>query len=198
MRAVEPSNQKPSRPVTAGRVALLAAATLGLVAVLVLVSVLSRGDRAQRSPVAAPPSTPDTTAAAIDSRSEIVARLREILRIRDRAIETRDETLLHPIYTVDCPCLKGDSSLISRLKRERLVWRGIRVSLQSEKAERVNDRLWIINAIVVAAPFRIEKESGEIVRRMPQGQESSRFALSRPVGEEEWLLGQASLVEQRG
>jgi hypothetical protein len=78
------------------------------------------------------------------------------------------------------------------------VWRGIKVSLRIEKAERVNDRLWVVNAIVVAAPFRIEKESGEIVRIMPQGQESSRFALSRPIGEEEWLLGQASLVEQRG
>jgi hypothetical protein len=132
-----------------------------------------------------------------DSRDEVVARLRSIFRVRDRAIQARNATILDDIYTVDCPCLKGDRALIQELKKKGLVWRGIEVSLVIENAERVNSRLWIINALVKTSPFQIERESGALVRSVPSGQERSRVALARPLGQDRWLLGQASVLAGR-
>jgi hypothetical protein len=178
----------------------LFAAALAILVVVATFLLMRSGDDDTPSAATAP-STPESTTASsatIDSRKEIVARLQQIFMVRDYAIETRNPGLLESIYTVDCPCRQGDASLIKRLRRERLVWVGIGVTLQVEEVERINDRLWTVNALVIAAPFRIEKESGELVRRVPRGQELSRFALTRPVGEENWLLGQASVVEGRG
>jgi hypothetical protein len=64
--------------------------------------------------------------------------------------------------------------------------------------EQINERLWMISALVTTHPFKIERESGEVVRSIPRGKELSRFALAKPVGEADWLLGQASLIEGRG
>ena len=105
--------------------------------------------------------------------------------------------LLDGIYTPDCPCLEGDGKLIERLKRERLIWRGVNVALDVQKVERVNDQLWIVSARVTTSPFEIVRESGALVQRVPQGQEVSRFALARPIGQKDWLLGQASVIEER-
>jgi hypothetical protein len=199
MRNARPPNQAPGRTWLRRSLVKLVAAALAIL-VVVASFLLTRVGDDDRPSAAIAPSTPDSTTApstTIDNREEIVARLQQIFKVRDYAIETRNSSLLESIYTVDCPCRQGDSSLIKRLRRERLVWVGIEVTLQVEEVERINDRLWTVNALVIAAPFRIEKESGELVRRMPLGQELSRFALTRPVGEENWLLGQASVVEGR-
>ena len=143
----------------------------------------------------AKPTVPNTT---IVMRDEVVGRLHQIFRIRDRAIQTRDARVLKEIYTVDCPCLKGDQALIKRLKNEKLVWQGVKVSLVIERTEQVNDRLWIVNALVKTSSFEIRRESGATVRGVPSGQEHSRFAVSRPVGQDTWLLGQASVLAERG
>ena len=145
-------------------------------------------DQTQPSP--APTST-------VSPQDEVVERLHEIFRIRDKAIRTRDAILLEDIYTVDCPCLEGDRKLIGQLRRDRLVWRGIKVSLDVQEVERVNDRLWIVSALVTTSPFEILDESGTSVRTIPQGQELSRFALARPVDQRHWLLGKASVIEGR-
>jgi hypothetical protein len=105
--------------------------------------------------------------------------------------------MLNDIYTVDCPCLKGDRALIQELKKKGLVWRGIKVSLVVEKTEQVNSRLWIINALVKTSGFVIERESGAKVRSVPPGEERSRFALARPLDRDDWLLGQASVIAGR-
>jgi hypothetical protein len=196
MKKMGPRNAKTERRVDLRRVALLALVVSPLAAAVIYFFVASRDD-GQSFPATTPPRTTQATAVAttVDTRAEIVDRLHQILEIRDQAIETRNASLLQQIYTVDCPCLKGDSSLISRLRGDRLVWRGIDISLQIEKVERINDRLWTVNAVVIAAPYTIERESGEVIQRIPQGRELSRFALAKPNGEDEWLLGQASLVE---
>jgi hypothetical protein len=139
-------------------------------------------------------AAPTTT---IGTRDEVVSRLHEIFRIRDRAIQSRDARALNDIYTIDCPCLKGDRALIKRLKKEKLVWRGVNVSLVIEEVEQVNDRLWIVNALVKTNAFEIRRESGATVRAVPSGQERSRFALARPVGQSAWLLGRASALAER-
>jgi hypothetical protein len=142
-----------------------------------------------------PSPTPTPTTVA---RDELEERLHQIFRIRDNAIKMRDAGLLEEIYTVDCPCLEGDKSLIAQLRQDQLLWRGIKVSLDVQELERVNDRLWTVTALVTTSSFEIVKESGASVRRIPQGQELSRFALARPVGQQDWLLGQASVIQGRG
>lgn len=153
--------------------------------------LLSQRSKANRGGPRRPPST------AVSS-DDVVARLRTIFHVRDRAIQTRNSDVLNDIYTADCPCLKGDRSLIQGLQKEGLVWRGIKVSLVIEESSRVNDRLWVVSALVKTSPFNIETESGALVRSVPSGHEHSRFALAKPVGREEWLLGQASVISGRG
>jgi len=197
------NTEQPHPPAAEGnprrRGLLIATAAIAMVGVLALGFLLLRdeGIPASTPTLPAEPGTSAAPATTADPRSEIVARLQQILRVRGRAIETRNPRLLESIYTVDCPCLQGDSDLIRQLRRDHLIWRGVRVSLQIEGVEPVNDRLWTVNALVTASPFRIEKESGEVVREMPRGRELSRFALTRPAGAEEWLLGHASLIERR-
>ncbi len=151
---------------------------------------LSTTPSMQRTPI-----IPSTT---ISTGDEVVARFRKIFRIRDQAIRTRNPLLLEAIYTVDCPCLKGDRQLIRKLKQQQLLWRGIEISLHVQEVERVNDRLWTASAVVITSSFEIVRESGAVVRRIPGGRELSRFALARPTGKGDWLLGQASLIEERG
>ena len=163
------------------------------------IAQLRRSSDDSASRAALPSRTSATTASSstISTAEEVRARFKEIFRIRDQAIRTRNPLLLEEIYTVDCPCLKGDQQLIRKLKQERLLWRGVRVSLDVQDIERVNDRLWIASAVVTSSAFEILTESGAIVRRVPEGRELSRFALARPTGTGDWLLGQASVIEER-
>jgi hypothetical protein len=185
------------------RAAWVTAAAVALLVVIAAVTVLmTRGDgEAAGSPTptpSSPPATASPTTTTIDPQSEVVARLREILRVRDRALETRNASLLSSIYTVDCPCLQGDSDAIRRLRESREVWRGVATSIRVQKLEQVNQRLWIVNALFVAAPFQVENESGDLIRKTPGERNLTRFALARPAGHEEWLLGHVSLIERRG
>jgi hypothetical protein len=191
-----PTPRGPSRAVwTAAIVSALLAATLAAI-------FATRGDRQAAGSLPPAPSSPPVTAAVttttIDPRTEVVARLKEILKVRDRALETRNASLLSSIYTVDCPCLQGDTDAIRRLRQSHEVWRGVATSISVEKLERVNDRLWIVNALFVAAPFQVENESGDLIRTTPGERNFTRFALARPVGYQEWLLGHVSLIERRG
>ena len=179
-------------------VAAIAAALLLVVAVVAVFATRGDGDAAGSTAPEPPPS--QTTAAAttttIDTETEVVARLREILRVRDRALETRNPNLLASIYTVDCPCLTGDRDAIRRLRRAREVWRGVSTSIRVQKLERVNANLWIINAFFVAAPFNVESESGDLIRKNPEERHLSRFVLARLANDGEWLLGHVSLIER--
>jgi hypothetical protein len=74
------------------------------------------------------------------------------------------------------------------------MWRGVEVSITVQKTQRVNDRLWTVNAIVTTSPFEIVTESGVVVRKVPQGQEVSRFALAKPISQDNWSLGHATVV----
>jgi hypothetical protein len=139
----------------------------------------------------------ETPTSTVASHDEVVARLHSIFRVRDRAIQERNSMLLNDIYTVDCPCLEGDRKLIQGLRKNHLVWRGIKVSLVVEDIEEVNGRLWVISALVKTSSFSIEQESGALVRSVPSGHERSRFAIAKPVGQEDWLLGRASVIAER-
>jgi hypothetical protein len=135
-------------------------------------------------------TTPTPT--TIASRDEIVARLREILEVRDSALLARNAALLSNIYTVDCKCLEDGRALIRQLRKEGVVWKGVRTTVSVKNIEEVNDRLWIVVATVTTPSVRIETESGRLVRVVPPERNLVRFGLAKPQNEEEWLLGHAS------
>jgi len=157
----------------------------------------SSDDSASRATLPSRTSATTASSSTISTAEEVLVRFKEIFRIRDQAIRTRNPLLLDEIYTVDCPCLKGDQQLIRKLRQERLLWRGVKISLDVQDMEKVNDRLWTATAVVTTSPFEITTESDVVVRRVPKGREFSRFALARPTGTGDWLLGQASVIEVR-
>jgi hypothetical protein len=202
MQFEDHSAPPPPTPRGPSRAVWTAAISSALLVAAIAAVFATRGDDQAAGSLPPVPSSPPVTAAAtttrIDPRTEVVARLKEILKVRDRALETRNASLLSSIYTVDCPCLQGDKDAIRRLKQSHQVWRGVATSISVQKLERVNDRLWIVNALFVAGPFQVENEAGDLIRTTPGERNLTRFALARPVGYQEWLLGHVSLIERRG
>jgi len=190
-----PTPRGPSR-----RSAWLVAVAATLFLVIAVAAVLvTRGDGGAAGPSAPEPSSPQTTASptttTIDTQTEVVARLREILRVRDVAYRQRDTGLLRTVYASDCPCLAGDGNAIKQLLKDHAVWVGATTSVRVEKLERVNERLWIVTAIFDGSPFRIETESGQLIRSIKGKSELFRFVLARTVARPEWMLGYAAPVK---
>jgi hypothetical protein len=175
---------------------------VGVVA-LVVVSMAIVGVAILRGNKPASPSATDdseesrmtTTSVVVSTRVEVTARLREILEIRDRALVARNAQLLSGVYTIDCECLKDGKALIQQLRKENVLWKGVKTNIDIRSAEEVNDRLWIVVAIVGTPSVRIETEAGRLIRIVPPERNLVRFALAKPQNEEEWLLGNASTIE---
>jgi hypothetical protein len=89
-----PTPSGPSRRVTA--FAVVTVALTLVVAVAVVLTIRGDGDAAGSSPSQPPPPQPSAaaTTTTLDPKTEVVARLREILRVRDRAFHDRDAELL--------------------------------------------------------------------------------------------------------
>jgi hypothetical protein len=178
------------------------AAVVGLVLValgIVVAMTLVLRNGGQAGPTLGPAQAePPTTAAhpvqTTDARSSVVARLREILRIRDRAYHTRDVTMLADIYATDCPCLAGDGDAIRQLLSKHQRWVGSPSSIQVRDVQRVGDRLWIVVAVFRVPSLRVETTAGKLVAEFPEEANLFRFAVVRPEGSDEWLLGRASRV----
>lgn len=179
------------------------ALTRGFVA-LILVSVLVAGVAVFGSVRRADPAPPESPSAStpprvatttIGEKEEVVIRLREILRVRDRAYRDRDAGLLEKVYTTDCPCLRGDRAAIRQLLQDNAVWVGSSTSVRVQKLDKVNDRLWIVVANFIGSPFRIETESGSLIRAVEGKSELFRFALARTT-KVELLLGFAAAVDE--
>jgi hypothetical protein len=168
-----------------------------VIVLAVLVAVGAMVSRSEEATSSAPSSSRpagggSTTTTIAVAKTEITSRLREILKVRDRALLARDARLLSDIYTVDCKCLEDGKALIRQLRKENVVWKGVSTNITIENTEEVNDRLWIVVATVQTPPVRIETEAGRLVRIVPEERNRVRFALAKPMNEEEWLLGHAS------
>jgi hypothetical protein len=198
---MQPEDQPTPPPPTPGSPSRRAASLAAIVVTLLLVAsvaavlaVRADGDAVGSSPPepTPPQATSSPTTTTVDTRTEVVARLREILRVRDRAFHERDADLLDAVYTVDCPCLEGDTNAIKELtsKGYRLI--GGATSIRVRRSERVNGRLWLVIADFRSAPARIETEDGVLVRQEPAGSDLFQFALARPVDAADWLLGRAT------
>ena len=187
--------EPPTRPSRRGFIA--AALVGGLVVALTVIAVAGRSDPgATGSPSASSPTTSiEATSTTIGEREEVVAQLRSILKVRDQAYRERDIELLKEVYTTDCPCLRGDRGAIEQLLKDNAVWVGASTSVQIRDLEKVNDRLWVIEANFVGSPFRIETESGDPIRAVEGRSELFRFAVSRTASNR-LLLGFAGPVDE--
>jgi hypothetical protein len=132
-----------------------------------------------------------------DAHDEVVVRLREILRIRDKAFRERNADILNGLYTADCPCLEGDRNAIRELTENSYHVVGGETSVRVRRVERVTDRAWLVVADFRSAPLRIEAEDSRLIREEPAGSDLFQFALSKPTGSQEWLLGQATEYKDR-
>jgi hypothetical protein len=94
--------------------ALIALAIVGI-ALLVLVR---DDDLAATLPPATSGTTASTATTVPDTKNEVVARLQEILQIREQAFNKRDASLFDDIYTSSCPCLRAGREAIAALKKE--------------------------------------------------------------------------------
>jgi hypothetical protein len=169
----------------------------GLVVTVGAIVLTGRADPATTgAPSASKPTTTlNVTTTTIGEREKVVARLRAILRVRDRAYRERDVGLLRDVYTTDCPCLRGDGRAIERLIEDDAVWVGASTSVEVQKLERASNRLWIVVATFIGSPFRIETESGNLIRSVEGRSEPFRFALAK-VESDELLLGFAGPVDK--
>jgi hypothetical protein len=166
------------------------------VAAVVAMSLWRADPPATGSPTLPAPSMAVTTRSTIE-RNAIEARLRDILRVRDLAYQRRDIELLKQIYTIDCPCLRGDGDAIRQLRKDSAVWVGASTSVSIKKLEKVNDQVWVIVANFNASPFRIETESGALIRAVKGRSELFRFVLARNSSGEGLLLGFAASVDEK-
>jgi hypothetical protein len=188
----------PSPPIETPRRGFILAALIGsLVVALTVIAVARRTDSEAAGSRSAPPSSERAavTSTTIAEREEVVAQLRAILRVRDQAYLERNVDLLRRIYTTDCPCLRGDRGAIQQLLKDNAVWVGASTSVQVRDFEKVNNRLWIVVANFAASPFRIETESGKLIRAVKGRNELFRFALTRTASDR-LLLGFAGPVDE--
>jgi hypothetical protein len=177
---------------TSRRLLAIGLAAILPVAVILAVLVTREDGRATSSTLAPSSSVAVPTATTLDARSELTGRLEEILKIRDKAFQDRDSQILKDIYTVDCPCLEGDGNAIQELIDNDYHVVGGATSIRLHKVSRASARLWLIVADFRSAPLRIEANDGRLIREEPGGSELFQFALSRPSGSKEWLLGRAT------
>lgn len=174
-----------------GWILLAVLATLG--SVLAVRSIRDGDTKDQASGSGKPePTLVGPTTTSSDQRTELVARLEEVLSKREIAYKKRDPEILREIYTVDCPCLKSDSNAIRELQTENYKWIGGETSIKVRRLERVTDRMWLLVADFTSEPLRIETETGRTVRVEPRGSDLFQFVLAMPTGSNQWLLGRAT------
>jgi hypothetical protein len=131
-----------------------------------------------------------------NTRAVVVERLKDILRIRDQAFRDHNSGILEDIYTVDCPCLEGDRNAIEELDSNNYHIVGGATSIRVRRVEQVSERLWLVIADFRSTRLRIEAEDGKVIREEAAGNDLYQFALSKPAGSAEWLLGKATAYRE--
>ena len=191
-----PQSPQPSAGVW--RRGFMFAALIGCLVIAVVVIALVRGSEPAAKGLDSTPTSSGiaATTTSIAEEDQVAARLRDILQVRDRAYRDRDVDLLKRVYTSDCPCLRGGGDAIRQLLRDNALWIGASTSVRINKLEKENDRLWVVVADFIASPFRIETESGDLIRAVDERSEPFRFVLTRKSADESLLLGFASPIDE--
>jgi hypothetical protein len=189
----------PPTPRGPSRAVWTAAITTALLVAAAAAVFATRGDQQAAGSLPPTPPSPPATAAAptttIDPQTEVVARLREILRIREEALAKRDASLFDQVYADDCPCLKAGRDAIAALLKENVVWKGRSISLLVQSTDQINEHLWEVVGVFTSKPFRIETDEGALIRAAPAERIRYRFLLFRPVKGAPWVLGNASVLK---
>jgi hypothetical protein len=196
MRGAMPNDDRVERG--APRRAFILTGLLGglAIAVAIVAFAVQPDSSAPDSASAQPSSSLAVTTTSLAEKDAVVSRLRDILEQRDRAYRERDVGLLRKVYSIDCPCLRGDGDAIKQLLKDGAVWKGASTAVRVKKLEKVNDRLWIVVADFISSPFRIETESGNLVRAIDGRTELFRFVLARPAPDQSLVLGFAARVDE--
>ena len=182
---------------------LIVGALRALLLIAVILVVVSRDPEltatssASTSPLQGTSASTATTIPP-ESKSEVIARLREILQIREKAFRLRDASLFDDVYSSSCSCLRAGRDAIAALKKEKVRWKGRSISIEVQSARSVNERLWEVAALFISDAFRIETEEGALVREAPAERLRYRFLLVRTSSAEQWRLGSATVVEGQG
>jgi hypothetical protein len=177
---------------------LFAGALIALVIIGITLFVALRKSDEAISPTSSPlysTTTAPSGTTTSDSKSVVIARLQEILEVREQAFKERDEDLFDDVYTSDCSCLRAGRSAIAALKREKVRWQGRSISIEVQSTKSINNKLWEVVALFISDSFRIETEEGTLVRQAPAERIRYRFLLVRSSDEDSWRLGSASPVE---
>jgi hypothetical protein len=117
----DPQTSSEAPPLATRRGQALAVCLVVVVGLLAAIGVaVTRAEDATSSPpsTGAPAGGDTTTTTAVSKELVIETRLREILKVRDRALLARNAGLLGEIYTTDCKCLKDGRALIRQLRKE--------------------------------------------------------------------------------
>jgi hypothetical protein len=173
---------------------------IGFLAALVLLTIsmtLIETDKSVDVPTSEtlPSSPPTIVNLSSTSRTKIISRLREILRIREQAYRSRSSDMLESIYSRDCPCLSSDRSAIDELLREKRIWDGVGTSLEVRGATKLNERVWTVVGLFKSETLYIRMEDGRLVWTEPAGKDLFRFTLVKPQSEQDWLLGLVSVLQ---
>jgi hypothetical protein len=176
----------------------------GMVLLVSAVLQFSHSNSRQTNPTDQPTSPVPSTADRVESgeapltpRDEVVARLREILRIREEAYRFRDPELLRTVYSNDCPCLASDEKAIYELLEREHRWVGIATSIDVRSAKRIGKRIWVVVALLHSDRLQIETSSGAPVHVEPAGVDLFQFTLVMPRDSQQWLLGLAAILEAK-
>jgi hypothetical protein len=63
-----------------------------------------------------------------------------------------------------------------------------------QDVEKINDRLWTVIGVLATSTARIEDEAGTLIEVAPAEKDRFRFAVAKPVGSQDWLLGYVSVI----
>jgi hypothetical protein len=191
-----PNEDHPTRPATVRRIAIAVFSAIVLLVVLLGAVLLSREDGVGGAATTVGQSSDASpTSTTLEVRAEVIERLKEILQIRDKAFRERDAEILEDVYTLDCPCLEGDRNAINELTTNNYHMVGGATSVRIRKASQVSARLWLVVADFRSRPLRIEAEDNKLIREEAGGSDLFQFALAKPAGSSEWLLGRATVYK---
>jgi hypothetical protein len=191
-----PNEDHPTQPATVRRIAIAVFSAIVLLVVLLGAVLLSREDGVGGAATTVGQSSDASpTSTTLEVRAEVIERLKEILQIRDKAFRERDAEILEDVYTLDCPCLEGDRNAINELTTNNYHMVGGATSVRIRKASQVSARLWLVVADFRSRPLRIEAEDNKPIREEAGGSDLFQFALAKPAGSSEWLLGRATVYK---
>jgi hypothetical protein len=95
--------------------------------------------------------------------------------------------IVHALREIGAP--SGSLSIVNT------TWWVVLRQFKFGKLAQINKKLWLVIADFRSAPLKIETEDNKLVREEPAGSDLFQFALARPTGSTEWLLGRATAYQ---